>query len=182
MESKQSYTEVKKSDIETLRSIVEMVMAVELMANNRKRCVVEARMIYADILRECNYSLNRIGMSLKKDHTTIMHYINKLKGLLETDGEILRKYYKCRELFMKERQPETYQAKEDLMGQIISLSNKLDIMIVENDRLKRENERLIKQPNVDEKRLNRIVKFIDENTPIGHEFITERKIRKLFDE
>jgi hypothetical protein len=32
------------------------------------------------------------------------------------------------------------------------------------------------------KRLNRIVNFIDENTPIGHEFIIERKIRRMFNE
>ena len=33
-----------------------------------------------------------------------------------------------------------------------------------------------------DKRLNRIVNFIDENTPVGHEFIIERKIRNMFDE
>jgi len=182
MESKQEFTEEKNSDIEILKSIVEMVMSVDLMANNRKRCVVESRMIYAYILREINYSLNRIGMSLKKDHTTVIHYIATLRKLIQTDTEILSKYSKCRDLFMNERHPENIDNKEGFINKVLSLSNKVDVLMVENERLKNDNKKIKEQIIIDDKRLNRIVKFIDENTPIGHEFIVERKIRKMFDE
>ena len=182
MESKQKFTEEIKSDIDVLKSIVEMVMSVELMAKNRKRCVVEARMIYASILRECNYSLNRIGMSLKKDHTTIIHYISSLRKLLDIDPELRRKYIKCMDMFMNERDPLTETNKESLTVQILKLNTRLDVLTKERNNLLNEIKKMKQEVKPIDKRLNNIMKLIEEKTKVGHEFITERKIRKLFDE
>jgi hypothetical protein len=182
MELTQKFTEEKKSDIDSLKSIVEMVMSVDLMANNRKRCIVESRMIYAYILREFGYSLNRIGLSLKKDHTTIIHYLTTVRKLIETDSEMLRKYYKCRDMFLEERDIVEPNNKEGLKSQVFSLSTKITVLMAENNNLINEIKKLKQETKTQDKRLNRIIKFIDENTPIGHEFIIERKIIKMFDE
>jgi hypothetical protein len=182
MELKQKYTEETRSDIDVLKDIVEMVMSVDLMATNRKRCVVEARMMYTGILRECNYSLNRIGMSLKKDHTTIIHYLSSLRKLLDVDIELRRKYIKCMEIFMNERDPLTATNKETLTVEVLKLNTKLDILTKEKNNLLNEIKKMKEEIKPMDKRLGNIMKLIDENTKVGHEFIIERKIRKLFDE
>jgi hypothetical protein len=182
MELTQKFIEEKKNDIDTLKNIVEMVMSVELMETNRKRCVVEARMVYAYILREFSYSLNRIGMSLKKDHTTIIHYLSSIRKLLETDKELLRRYHKCRDIFMEDRNPEFISKREDLNSEVFKLSSKIEILMIENKNLQKEIKILKEESKSGDKRLNRVLRLIDDNTPIGHEFIIERKIIKLFDE
>jgi len=182
MESTQKFTEEKRNDIDSLKSIVEMIMSVDIMETNRKRCIVESRMIYAYILREFGYSLNRIGLSIKKDHTTIIHYLTTMRKLIETDKEILKKYNKCRDMFLEDRDPVDTDNKQDLRSQLFSLSTKLTVLMIENANLINEIKRLKEDTTLKDKRLNRIVKLLDKNTPIGHEFIIERKIIKMFDE
>lgn len=189
MESKQRYTE-ERNDLDVLRSIVNMVLVTDINATNRSRYVVEGRMIYAKILREYGYSLNRIGCYLKKDHTTVIHYTRTIDKLIDANDEIVGKYAKCREMFILEKGSCTDLITEyDLKNEIFRLNNKINVLIADNNELSNKVEgfkgtvnMLKKELTQDDKRLNRIVKFIDENTPIGHEFIVERKIIKMFDE
>jgi len=150
-----------------------MVTGVSILAKNRKRFVVEARMIYSTLLREAGYSLPFIAETLKKDHTTIIHYIQSLKDLKETDIHMMRKYLRCRELFLSEKQP-------------VNLVDDCDKLRLEIEIVKAENYLLSEELNQfkisDENRLRKIMKLIDENTPKGYELIVERKIRKMFDD
>ena len=182
MESTQKFIEEKKSDADVLKEIVEMVMDAKLMANNRKRCVVEARMVYSNILREYSYSLSKIGISLGKDHTTIIHYVSELRKLLDTDNELFKKYNKCREMFMQEKDPMISTEKNNVTAQLYRLSLRFDELKQENKDLLQQINNLKKESKPRNKRLDRIFKVIEDSTPIGNEFIIERKIIKMFDE
>ena len=181
---------MERNDLEVLRNIVNMVLVTDIHAKNRQRYVVEGRMIYSKILREYGYSLNRIGCSLKKDHTTVIHYTRAIDKLIDANDEIAPKYFKCRELFILEMGSSKDLITEyDLKNEIFRLNNKINVLLSENNDLVHKVEEykgkvnnLKKDLNANDKRLNRIVNFIDENTPIGHEFIIERKIRNMFDE
>lgn len=174
---------MEKNDIEVLRDIVNMVLVTDVGSKKRMRYVVEGRMIFSKILREYGYSLNRIGSFLGKDHTTIIHYTRTINKLLDVDLEMLGKYTKCRELFILEKQPSSELTTEyDLKNEIFRLSTKLTVLLKENTLLKEKMANIKKDLAGNDKRLNRIVNFIDENTPVGHEFIIERKIRTMFDE
>jgi hypothetical protein len=174
---------MERNDIEVLRDIVNMVLVTDIGAKKRMRYLVEGRMIFAKILREYGYSLNRIGSFLGKDHTTIIHYTRTINKLLDVDLEILGKYTKCRELFILEKAPTSELTSEyDLKNEIFRLSTKLTVLLNENTLLKEKMANMKKDLTSNNKRLNRIVNFIDENTPIGHEFIIERKIRRMFNE
>jgi hypothetical protein len=174
---------MERNDIEVLRDIVNMVLITDIGAKKRMRYLVEGRMIFAKILREYGYSLNRIGSFLGKDHTTIIHYTRTINKLLDVDLEILGKYTKCRELFILEKAPTSELTSEyDLKNEIFRLSTKLTVLLNENTLLKEKMANMKKDLTSNNKRLNRIVNFIDENTPIGHEFIIERKIRRMFNE
>lgn len=189
MESKPKYTE-ERNDVDILMSIVNMVLVTDISAKNRRRYVVEGRMIYSKILREYGYSLNRIGCSLGKDHTTVIHYTRTIDKLIDTNDEIVGKYIKCREMFILEKGSSADLITEyDLKNEIFRLNNKINVLMADNKSLVDEiNEfkgtvsMLKKQLTPNDKRLNRIVKFIDENTAVGHEYIVERKIAKMFDE
>jgi chromosomal replication initiation ATPase DnaA len=82
-----------------LLTIVEMVTSASIMANNKKKENVEARMIYSYILRHSlGTSLASIGTSISKDHTTILHYLKKMDTLLLADPELVKKHIICKEL------------------------------------------------------------------------------------
>jgi hypothetical protein len=175
MESKQSYTE----DVEVVRKIVEMVTGGDIQAKNRKRTSVEARMIYATLLRDVGYSLKFIGDTLKKDHTTIVHYLRLFRNLRETDMHVTRKYLRCRELFVSKKQPVNLEDAIDYKVECDRLKTKIEILKAENYMV---NEELNYLKVSDEHRLLKIFKVIEENTPKGYEPIVERKIRRMFDE
>jgi len=82
-----------------LLTIVEMVTGASIMANNKKKENVEARMIYSYILRHSfGASLASIGTSISKDHTTILHYLKTMEKHFLSDHEVIKKYIKCKEL------------------------------------------------------------------------------------
>lgn len=179
MESKQLSTVDQRSDVEIIRSIVEMVSGMDVHAKNRKRAVVEARMVYAAILKEAGYSLTYIADTINKDHTTIIHYLKSIRDLSETDNQVRRRYLRCRELFFLEKQPVNLDEPIDYESEIERLKTRIEIMKAENYML---NEELIQLKVSDGNRLLKIFKLIEENTPKGYELIVERKIRKMFDD
>lgn len=172
MESKQSYTEDPTNDVNTVRKIVEGVTGVSIFEKNRKRFVVEARVIYSTLLREAGYSFPFIADTLNKDHTTIIHYIKLSKDLKETDRQMKRKLFKCKELFISEKQPV-------ILSEVVDYQDELDKL---NMRIELMNDELFELKNSDRLRLSKIIKLISENTPKGYELIVERKLIKLFDE
>jgi DNA-binding transcriptional MerR regulator len=173
----------KMNEIESVKRVVEMVMGIDIFTKNRKRYVVESRMVFSTILRDMGYSLKEIGRILKKDHTTIIHYERKLKALLDVDKSLLKKYLKCRELLTLKEQPVNLLSQTDLVGEVYRLNNLVEILEKEKEILADEKKELINQFKVDDgKRLIKIFKLIEQNTPKGYELIVERKIRKMFDD
>jgi len=173
----------KMNEVDSVQKVVEIVMGVDIFVNNRKRNVVEARMVFASILRDMGYSLNEIGKTMKKDHTTIIHYERKLKDLVSIDKSLLKKYLKCRELLTLKEQPVNLLSESDLISEVNRLTNLIEVLEAEKKLLIDENQELLEQMNVDEdKRLLKIFKLIEVNTHKGHELIVERKIRKMFDD
>ena len=178
MESKQQYFTVPKkpNEQEHAQRVVEMVMGVRVGDNNRKRQVVEARMMFSSMLREMGYSLKDIGGVLKKDHTTIIHYLRKLKELTEVDRSLFKKYLRCRDLLMINEDPVNLEEENE------RLRKQVELLKMENYLLSEEKGELIKQLSSDDKRLQKIFKLIEENTQHGYEGIVERKIKKMFDD
>ncbi len=172
MESKQLYTEDPKNDVDNVKRIVEEVTGVNLLEKSRRRFVVEARAIYSTLLRDAGYSFPFIADTLGKDHTTIIHYMKLADDLKNTDRQMKRKLYRCRELFISEKQPVILSNITDYEDELEKLKMRIELM----------NDELYQLKNSDSIRLSKIIKIIKENTPRGHELIVERKIRQLFDE
>jgi hypothetical protein len=161
-----------------VKQIVELVTGVKIIENNRKREVIDARMIYAKILRERGASLVSIGMTINKDHTTIIHYLRTMDSLLITDREVIRKYIKSKELLLLDEQDLNLLNGNDTVSELSRLKETLEISEKKVKLLQDENERL----NREMERFRGILKIIDEATPIGQEKIVERKIKRMLDE
>lgn len=167
---------METNDFELVRKSVEMVMGVDIFTNNRKRTVVESRMMYGLIMRELGHSLNQIGNYLKKDHTTIIHYQRTMNNLIDTDVNTLKTYIRCKELIDSHKQPVNLS---DPKHELLKLRIKIDKLRAENMVLSAQLDEIKVS---DYGRVAKILKLIEDNTPLGHELIIERKIRKMFDE
>jgi hypothetical protein len=161
-----------------VKQIVELVTGVKIIENNRKREVIDARMIYAKILRERGASLVSIGMTINKDHTTIIHYLRTMDSLLITDREVIRKYIKSKELLLLDEQDLNLLNGNDTVSELSRLRETLEISEKKVKLLQDENEKL----NREMERFRGILKIIDEATPMGQEKIVERKIKRMLDE
>jgi hypothetical protein len=161
-----------------VKQIVELVTGVKIIENNRKREVIDARMIYTKILRERGASLVSIGMTINKDHTTIIHYLRTMDSLLITDREVIRKYIKSKELLLLDEQDLNLLNGNDTVSELSRLKETLEISEKKVKLLQDENEKL----NREMERFRGILKIIDEATPMGQEKIVERKIKRMLDE
>ncbi len=79
-------------DTNKLIELVNAEFCVDLSKNTRERKVVDARKVYAKILRCYGWSLGRIGKSIRKHHSTIIHYLKDVEWLLEHDSFIREKF------------------------------------------------------------------------------------------
>lgn len=167
------------NEFQDVKAIVEMIMGTEVFVNNRKRSVVEARMIIASMLRDMGYSLKTIGNFLKKDHATIVHYNKALMSLLDIDKALMMKYLKCKEMIITKEQPVNLVKEPDYKEEYYKLLVRIEILEKEKEILKNDMAEILRSRT---NRLSSIFKLIEENTMRGYENTMERKLKKFFDE
>jgi hypothetical protein len=167
-----------KSEMELLKTIVDNVFGIDIAKMNRRRETVDARMIYAMLLRGRGYTFSSIGKSLNNDHTTIIHHCKKADDILAQDDSLMRKYIICRDTF---REALNVEDKDNFLDQAklssLMLRSQVERLILENEKLKNELKPI--EPN---KRLLKIFDVIKENTPDGSEDYVYKKIEHMFSE
>ena len=103
----------------------------ELKGSIRVRQIVDARRIYAVLCREFfGFSLKMIGNFIKKDHATILYYINQHKGLAQTDSLYRHNYNVCA------------YALENCIKNLPDDGSYIDAVIAENKLLRTQNQML----------------------------------------
>lgn len=162
-------------DFELAKKVVEEETTSNLMSKRRSRAVVEARMIYAKMLRNYRYSFTDIGKSIAKDHTTIMHYISRLDDLLETQDHLMTQYIRCTERFISEKEPVILSRDGFPEEENIVLMTKIQTLTKEKNAM----ELKLYRGSI---RLKRIISLIEQSTPIGKEDEMETKIRRMLNE
>ena len=167
-----------KSEMELLKTIVDNVFGIDISKTNRRRETVDARMIYAMLLRGRNHTFSSIGNSLKNDHTTIMYHCRKADDILAQDDSLMRKYISCRDMFQEALHLED---KDNFLDQ-----SKLSSLMLRSqvERLILENEKLVKElkNRTEDKKFSKIFDKIRANTPDGVEDFVYKKIEHMFSE
>lgn len=176
MESKQKYTnQSDKIEMESLQAIVEKVFDVKIMKQTRMRELVDARMVYSKILRDRGYTFKTIGLSLSKDHSTIVHYLSVVDVIFKQDDRLLVKYIQCRDEFLEGRDPIIRRVSDkELTSRILELNNKVEELLLERDKILNVSKK--------NRRLESIIDLIDQRTPMGDEKIIEKRINQMFND
>jgi hypothetical protein len=112
--------------MDSLKKIINLVFFVDIEDSTRKRRVVDARRAYAKILKDAGFSYQHIGHTLNKDHSTIIHYVKSVDGLLKYDSVFEKKFILAKKNFLKENKHLMLNSKEDIYAIAISLENQLD--------------------------------------------------------
>ncbi len=162
-----------KQEMKDLEEIINKVFCVEIISDVRKRDYVYGRMVFSNIMRDRGHRLELIGGFLNKDHSTITYYTSTLSHLYDQDPILMSKYLECKKCFNDGREPGVYMTTENSMkNKLIQLQADLDAALLDKQRLLAEQEKV--------KRLNKIIKIINFNTPTGQEDDVEKKIQRMF--
>jgi len=174
MASKQLLTPEKIKNIEILRSIIERKLGRTIYTRSRKRVIVQAKMIFSLILDQNGFSAKEIGRQTGYDHSSILHHIQTMKDLIDQDNDIRYFYLSTKEEFDNGKvELPLYAEIKDMPLRII---NYLDGLLMENNQLKLEAKQL---REIKSDRLASIFDLINNNTPVGTEYIIEKKIKRL---
>lgn len=128
MELQQKYLE----ETELLKAIVGKHLDVNVMSKNRKRIVVDGRLIYSKILKEQGHTLSYIGRTLGRDHSTVLYYINTFDNIVTLTPNLRNNYLKCKYSFTSGNDMDY----TELRLQIEELKSQVNELIAENNRLR----------------------------------------------
>lgn len=163
--------ETIEKEMDSLRIIVDEVFEVQISNKNRTRHIVDARMIFSKVLRERGHTLTSIARYLRKDHTTIIHYITVSNFILTQDNRLMDMYVVCKDRFLKDREPIMSATDNELVKIILSLRSQIDTLILERDNIKKMESKHMRFYN--------IINLIDKRVPEGQEKIIYRKINEI---
>ena len=147
-------------------------MSVNIKSKRRTRDIVDAKMIYSKLLREKGFTLKKIGETLGKDHTTIIHYIRAMDNLIETEPNMNNTYAKCRDIFFEGEEREAQIDPEILKIRMKDLRRQCNILNIELQKQKEQNRRY--------KRLSELVSVLDQRIPKGKEEQFKTIINRVF--
>jgi hypothetical protein len=160
-------------EAEELKAVIKKVFGVDINLNTRKRAYVDARRVYAKLLRDQGYSLESIGRTIGKDHATIIHYIKSVEHIFVQDNVFFGKYAKCRNIVFKNiNEDSVIKSSIDYQKISIDLDNKIEELREKYLKLSQKLDKYC--------RIESIIEMIDSRTPEGSEELVERKIRTMF--
>ena len=134
--------------------------------------IVNAKMIFANILHEKGYGCSVIARYLGMNHATILHYFRKFPWYKKTDVVLRNNYERIKSEFMKEYDPVYYLSENELKKEVFSLRIKNKELSSDLERTQNSLVRIKKK----EDRLQNLYKLIEERTRLGTE---EEVLHKL---
>lgn len=158
-------------DMDSLSSIVNRLLDVDIHSKRRHRNLVEARMIFSKIMYDRGYELTSIGRFLGKNHSTIIHYIKASDYIFMSYPEIHDKYVVCSEVFCEGKEPSMLFSRKDMVRSINNLNDKIKILMKERSIMRKREERI--------KRFEQIIKLLEHKISVGNEAEAYRKINKV---
>jgi hypothetical protein len=168
-------SDAARSEMHDLKQIVEQVMELNLMDKRRLISVVDARLVFSKILRDRGHTFVSIAKFLKKDHSTVMHYIDKSLYLFKQDTKLFESYMICKDLFLQNREEIIDEIRDkDTHMQLVRITKQLDTLIKE-----REGILALDKKN---KRFKYIIDLLNKRVPEGKEAFLEYKITQLLNE
>jgi hypothetical protein len=158
-------------EMDSLSSIVNRLLDVDIHSKRRHRKLVEARMIFSKIMYDRGYELTSIGRFLGKNHSTIIHYIKASDYIFMSYPELHDKYVVCNEVFTEGKEPSMLFNRRDMVRSINNLNDRITLLMKERGIMRKREERI--------KRLENIIDLLEKKVPVGNENEAYRKINKV---
>lgn len=127
--------------------VIENQLGVNVLSKKRERRIIDGRIICARILRDRGYTLQSIANVMSKDHSTVMHYLDIVNDLSDVDTSFNEKHLACLNLFQQLNDNQlsnnmSEMTDTQLKNELIALRSKTNSLLLENQRLKIEFEKL----------------------------------------
>jgi len=111
-----------------------MVTGERILSVTRYRGEVEARMIFASLLKDTGMHIESIAYNMKKSRYAAEYYLKRLNELLEVDSNFRKLYLKCKEMVVMNKFRDETVNSYNIVGRLVQ----------ENEALKKEL-RLLKE-------------------------------------
>jgi hypothetical protein len=111
--------------MESLKKIINLVYFVDIDEDTRRRPVVDARRAYSKILKDAGYTLDYIGQTIGKNHTSVLHYTNTVESLLKYDSVFENKFILAKKGFLENHKNLRTNSREDIYAIAIDLEKRL---------------------------------------------------------
>lgn len=164
----------QEADMDLLKSIIEDQLRININERNRKRPIVDGRMVFAKILFDLGYRHSTIACYMKKDRTTVIHYVDTCDNILLHDSMLMNRYSKVKESFYETRKVTTNIIVESLNEKTLDLNKKIDNLMRQIHRMGAERKKL--------DRIMPIINLIEQKTKRGQEEFVRKKINQLFND
>jgi hypothetical protein len=159
-------------EAESLKGIIKDVIGVDIMKRTRMRMYVDAKMVYAKILRDRGYALSSIGRTLMTDHSMIIHYLRNVDVFIKTEKEMANMYVVCSTKFYDMFPQEDESNIFILQKKVADLTTRLNELTLERSSILDKEQSYA--------RIGKIIDIINERTLPGKELAVERKINAMF--
>lgn len=182
---------LKQSKIDRLQAIIKSTLLVDVKNDkNRRRNTINARYIYAEILRKDGFGCSDIGRSICKNHATVLHYFKNFDGFIESDKTFRETFDLIRKRYTDHYDYVIDMSYEEIKKEAFALRIENKKLNSETDRLQLELHSLKESFKVIEKetqeraeqeeRLNKIYTVIKQRTKNGTEEKVLNKINNLY--
>tara|TARA_R110000744_G_scaffold257092_2_gene372524 strand:+ start:442 stop:936 length:495 start_codon:yes stop_codon:yes gene_type:complete len=157
--------------------VVKTMLGVDVR-KERKRYhnIVNAKMIYSQILHESGYGCSVIAKSMIMNHATILHYFKKFPWYIKTDVQLRNNYEKCKVEFNRVYDPIYYLTENELKKELISLR-------IEKEKLSSELEKLnaiVIESEIKSERLKPLFDMVEQRTRVGTEENIIHRLNQFF--
>lgn len=119
----------------SLKKIINSVFLVNIDDKTRQRKLVDSKKAYSKILRDIKFTYKYIGDTLEKDHSTIVHYVKSIDGLMEYDLVFRNKFLLAKEIFLKENEEFIKYLEENIYSTVIILENRLENILSKKNQM-----------------------------------------------
>ena len=182
---------LKQSKIDRLQAIIKSTLLVDVKNDkNRRRNTINARYIYAEILRKDGFGCSDIGRSICKNHATVLHYFKNFDGFIESDKTFRETFDLIRKRYTDHYDYVIDMSYEEIKKEAFALRIENKKLNSETDRLQlelhslKESFKIIEKETQEkaeqEERLNKIYTVIKQRTKYGTEQKVLNKINNLY--
>jgi hypothetical protein len=171
----QYYKESTKASI--YKKVINQVFNTDIGAKGRKRNLVNARMIFTQLMRNDGVTYQAIAFHLNlESHATIMHYLKQIKFLLTYDRDLIAKYEMCVRMYKITDPSIDILRRDELKNRVLCLEDRNKLLSLEIEGLKRQ----LQENNNQDKRFKTIFDMIRNRTRPDTETVIEKKLNTIF--